>query len=428
MRKYLAVAAATLLLLVGCTSGDDDSASPSEDTVAEQEEETPTGPAPGVTEDTIKVGITYIDFEPIKELTEIRHGDYEGAYRALIDDVNANGGINGRTLVPVFAPVSPIGTDSADAACVKLAQDEQVFVAMGYFQGDTVMCLVEGQETAVLGGTMTEERLARAKAPWFTREPGGDADHDAIRTLAEEGALDGKLGVVAINQGEASLREVAEPLLEELGIEPVEVAVIDAPDGDVAAQNAAVQTIAERFRSSGVEKVLVYGQAGITWGNGAASLDYKPQLLFTGLDSILAYANDANKDVGLLEDAIAVARRQSDPEQFHPSLDECFEIVEKATGVKLLTEAESKAQDVPLNFVGAASACSNMALLRAILEKAGDDLNYGTFRRAGEELGEITLPGDDDPLTFGPPPHADGDAVLHLHAWDPAKRAFVLRD
>jgi hypothetical protein len=426
MRKYLALAVAALLLLVGCTSGSDDEATPSEDTVAE--EGAVTGPAPGVTDDTIKIGITYVDLEAIKEFTEVRHGDYEAAFRALIDEINAQGGINGRKLEPVFAPVNPIGTDAADAACVKLTEDEDVFIVMGFFQGDTVLCVVEGHETAALGGAMTRERLARAKAPWFTSSPGGDNDQDAIRALADGGELDGKLGVVATNQGEASLHEEAEPLLEELDIEPLEVAVIDAPDNDVAAQGAAVRTIAERFRAAGVEKVLVYGQAGLTWANAMASQDYRPQLLFTGLDAILPYSNEATKDVALLEGAIAVAPDQGDPTTFHPSLDECFSTIEKATGVKLLTKAESDEQKVPYNFIAPVSACSSMALFHAIAEKAGKDLNYGTFRKAGEELGEITLPGGDDPFTFGPPPHSDGDPVLHLFDWVPAKRDFVKQD
>jgi ABC-type branched-subunit amino acid transport system substrate-binding protein len=428
MSKYLAVVAAALLLSVGCTSGSDSASSST--TAAKATDSAADSRAPGVTDDSIKIGITYIDFEAIKQFTKVRHGDYEGSYRALIDELNAKGGINGRKIEPVFAPVSPIGTDAADAACVKLTEDEDVFIVMGFFQGDTVLCVVDAHETAVLGGAMTEERLARAKAPWFTMEPGGDSDLDAIRALAKAGKLDGKLGVVATNQGEASLRKVAEPLLKKLGVHPTEVAVIDAPDNDAAAQDAAVHTIAERFRSSGVDKVLVYGQAGLTWANAMASDSYRPQLLFTGLDAILSYSNDANKDTALLQGALAVAgeRVQGDPNTFDPSLRPCFDAIEKATGVKIVTQAESDRQGTPYNFIAPSSACANLALFQAIAEKAGSKLDYGTFRKAGESLGKVTLPGGADPFHFGPPPHADGDPVPHLNAWDPKTRKFVPQD
>ena len=59
--------------------------------------------ADGVTKDEIKIGITYPDLEAIRSVTNTNHGDYEKAYRAVIDDLNKQGGVNGRKLVPVFA-------------------------------------------------------------------------------------------------------------------------------------------------------------------------------------------------------------------------------------------------------------------------------------------------------------------------------------
>lgn len=430
MRKYLALTLAALLLLVGCTSGDDGgdgAASPSKDTVTE---EAPADPrAPGVTDDAIKVGITFVDLVAIRDFTDLDHGDYEAAYRALIDDLNEAGGVNGRMIEPVFAPINPIGTDAADAACVQLTEDEDVFAVLGFFQADTVLCVNDVHETAVVGGAMSDDRLARSKAPWFTTEPGGDTVHDAIRTLAEEGLLDGKLGVVATTQGEVELREAGEPLLAELGIEPLEVAVIDAPEDDQAAANAAVGVIAERFRSAGVEKVLLYGQAGLPWLNGAAPLDFRPQLLVSEVNSVLGYASDPAKDVTLLDDAVSVSPFQADGASFHPSLVPCFEIIEARTGVKIPTPDEVKAAgDGRELFVAPFTACRTMALFRAILEAAGDELDYGTFRAAGEGLGELDVPGYPDPFTYGPPPSADGDMPLYVYQWSPAERDFARRD
>ena len=69
-----------------------------------------------------------------------------------------------------------------------------------------------------------------------------------------------------------------------------------------------------------------------------------------------------------------------------------------------------------------------MGLLTAILEKAGPDLNYGTFQQAGYSLGAITLPFSPDPWTFGPPPHSDGDPVVYVFGWDPSTKQFVRSD
>jgi hypothetical protein len=59
--------------------------------------------APGVSKDEIKLGVTYVDLEAIRDVTDINHGDYETTYKAVIDDLNKKGGVNGRKIVPVFA-------------------------------------------------------------------------------------------------------------------------------------------------------------------------------------------------------------------------------------------------------------------------------------------------------------------------------------
>ena len=92
------------------------------------------GSTPGVTKDEIKVGVTYIDFSSIRDIVDIDHGDYEAAYRAVIEDVNTSGGIDGRKIAPVFAAVSPVGTVAEQEACVKLTEDEKVFAAIGILQ------------------------------------------------------------------------------------------------------------------------------------------------------------------------------------------------------------------------------------------------------------------------------------------------------
>ena len=75
--------------------------------------------AQGVTPTSIKLGITYLDSAAIQNVVNIQPGNYQVAYTALIDQINAKGGINGRKIVPVFEPVDPIGTASAATACTR---------------------------------------------------------------------------------------------------------------------------------------------------------------------------------------------------------------------------------------------------------------------------------------------------------------------
>ena len=134
----------------------------------------------------------------------INHGDYEAAYTAVIDDINADGGINGRTLEAVFAPVDPSSPTSTDETCTRLTQDEQVFVALGLFFGEAIMCFVNVNETAVIGGEMTDDRLAQARAPWFAYDVSSDTQVDAVQTLIDNGDLSGSVAVVLNDTDQAT--------------------------------------------------------------------------------------------------------------------------------------------------------------------------------------------------------------------------------
>ena len=129
-------------------------------------------------------------------MTTISHGDYEGAFNVLVDDLNERGGINDRKVQAVFAPINPIGTQPADEACLKLTEDDQVFAITGFFLGDAVLCPLENHDTAVIGGEMNPERLERATAPWFTLEASSDLQADGVRALRREGAPRGQAGGV----------------------------------------------------------------------------------------------------------------------------------------------------------------------------------------------------------------------------------------
>jgi len=428
MRRYLGLASAAFVLLAGCTSGSSHTSAKAADsgtTGATTAAHADDARAPGVTADTIKVGVSYVDLKAIRNLTTIDHGDYEAAYRAMFDDINAHGGINGRKIVPVFAPVNPVGTQPAEAACVKLTQDQQVFAVMGFFQSDAPLCYVETHDTAVIGGAMTPDRLKRAKAPWFAFDPSSDQESDVISMFAKKNLLDGKLAVFSTSLDQALLKGVVSPLLAKLGIKPVATSVLDAPDNDVAAQNAATQVIAEKFKSAGATKVLIIGDGGLTWANGVEKTDYRPQLLFTKINSIAAFYKDkAARDLSLMKGALlgdlygpAAASRDEG------KMKACLAIQEKA-GLQIPADPDSIPNNAPNQYVSSAAACQNVSLFKAIAEKAGKTLNYGTFRNAGEHLGSFDMPGSPQPYHYGPAPALDGNPPIYLYSWNPATKGF----
>jgi Periplasmic binding protein len=429
MRHKAAAAAALAVLIVtgvACTSGDSRTGSTGTTTTAggSGTTEVPTGPSPGVTDDTVKVGITYVDLDAVRQFVDLDQGDYEAAYQAVIDGINADGGINGRKIEPVFAKVSPLGTEPAEAVCTELTEDEDVFAVVGFFQDDAVLCPIGVHETAAIGGVMTKERFDQAAAPWFTTESGEDSDVDAVEAMAEAGQLDGKLGVYASILSESQLPAI-EAKLDELGIEPVDSAVLDAPQDDITAQNQATGVIAERFKSKGIDKILVVGSAAVPIANGFAPLDYRPKLLFTSQVSVEAYTNGNDPDTSMFEGAVLGA---IDNQLYaEDAMQDCLALVEDATGEKI-PDPETIDPSDPNPFVSASAACRNISLFAAIAKAAGKDLNYGSFQSAGEGLGKVHLPGAETDYDYGPYPARDGDQAMYLWDWDPAEGRFVRPD
>jgi hypothetical protein len=445
VRKLLAPIVVPLLVLAtlaGCKSTGATSASDASSTTAGGSGGTggpsgsvsPTGTAapivdpraPGVTDDTIKVGVPFVDLSSIKDIIKIDNGDFQKAYQAIFDDVNAKGGINGRKLQPIYAPINPVGTAASDAACTKLTQDDPVFVAVGFFLGDAVLCYVDTNQTAVVGGTMTADRLAKAKAPWYTTDPSEDMQGDVTRALAKAGKLDGKVAVVATAADSKLVDTQVQPALDQLGIKPVSSAILDAPTNDAAATYAAAQTIAEKFKSAGADKLLLVGQGiAASFIPGLLKTDYRPQLVFTDFTSATTYTGSAASDLSVLTDSVVGGGYGPADDQYAlPDPTKACLDLERAAGLKIDKPSTVPAGQ-PNQFSASNQACQQMALLTTILQKAGRDLNYGTFATAGNSLGDVVLPGSPDPWHFGAVPHADGDPKVYVFGWDASAKQWV---
>jgi hypothetical protein len=429
-RKALLALIAATALMAACTAGD--SSESGSDTTDGGGGSTPTtvltGPSPGVTDDAIKIGVTFVDLESLGDIVNISHGDYPGSYQALFDAINESGGINGRTIDPVIVGINPVGTDSADAACVQLTEDEDAFLVMGFFLGDPTCPLVTHQ-TATIGGTISPELQEQAgRVPWFTVGSSTGFQVDIVRAMADAGELDGSLGVFAGPTEEAFMNDEVLPALDDLGIEVTESAVVDAPEDDITAINAAVATIAERFDSSGVDRVLILGDSGLTWASGVESTDYRPQLLLTSANSILAYATDAaGRDLSVLDGAVA-GNLYGDAQNVWelPAMQDCIGTIQDA-GVDV-DEPDSFAPGAQeTNYTAPFTVCREVALLQALLEAAGEDLNYGTLAAGAQGL-EVESPIQPDPMVYGSGDAADGDPAPYLYDWDPDEVDFVPQD
>ena len=206
-RRLLALLAVLMLVAAACSSGDDDTsaaddaaqgegdppddasdasetdagagdaggdgeASGSDDDATGDDAEDPelsTELGQGVTEDTITIGYSYLDLDRLREqgVVDLNHGPGQEHMQAMVDHINANGGIHGRQLEVVFSSFSPVDPDAQQAGCLELTEDHGVFAILGALREDNVLCYTEQHETiAIANAGMTAERLDRARAPY----------------------------------------------------------------------------------------------------------------------------------------------------------------------------------------------------------------------------------------------------------------------
>ena len=424
-----------VVLAAACTAGDDSSSS---DTTAGDGGESstattvaPTGPSQGVTDDSIKVGVTFVDTASlVASGLNYDLGDHEAVYNALFDAINADGGINGRQIEAVFAPIDPTNPAPAEEKCVELTEDEDVFIVTGFFLADAVNCVVSTHATAVVGGEMTPDRIEGAEAPWLTWTPDTDQPVAVLQAMADQGELDdATVGVWVAERDQAILDDQVGPLLEELGHEPAATAVAVAPADDQAAQQAEQATIAQNFEAAGVDTVVLIGSSAQGWPTLMADNDsYRPNLLFLDILGARAfYTNAATTDTSVLEGAVMGGGYGPDQARFdEPAMQECIQTL---TDAGLDTPTPEESGDDPSNqpYQAAFQACPDVALLQAWLTAAGDDLNYGTLTNAIDGL-EVSIPGDPEARTYGPPPDTDGNPTAYLYTWDEGAHDVVLQD
>ncbi|WP_436789658.1 ABC transporter substrate-binding protein [Yinghuangia sp. YIM S10712] len=421
-RAAAVLAAAAALVVSGCTAEkkDDPASTASGAPVA------PPAPrvAPGVTDTSIKLGITYPDLSAVKQFLKIDHGDYEATYNALIKKINDAGGINGRKIEPVFGAINVASPAAAQETCVKLTQDAKVFAAIGTFNANEPMCYVQTNKTAVVGGSLGDKNYAAAQAPWFS-DIDGDAVVDAVKVLAANNALAGKkVAVVGPVNEQAAVNDLVLPTLRDFGVTPVETGIMDASMRDAAAVSQQLGVFIQKFQAAGADTIVVVGGMGGEFPKQLEKTSYRPRLLFTDVTRAEIYTGDqAQHDFSTLTNATAAGTKV---DWNDPALRECIATVEAAIPDlkgKLTVDPATLPAGTPSPQTSMQTACRNLTLFKAIADKAGRDLNYETFQNAGFTLGPLQIPSLSDKADYTrETPH--GAVPPRLFTYDPAAKKF----
>jgi ABC-type branched-subunit amino acid transport system substrate-binding protein len=385
----------------------------------------------GVTSSTIKIGITYPNISDVKSIDNVDPGNYVVAFTALINQINARGGINGRKLSPVFASVDPIGTAGAATACSELTQDDKVFVVLGFFQAADTACYVDTRDVPIIGASLDTAAAAQAKAPWFN-----DAISDSelvpkeMRAFKLEGHFAGKkVGVVGTSADRAEMSEVL-PELHKLKVNVVQTAVNSVPDSDAAAQTQQYGVIADKFQSSGVNLVVAVGTAGGEWAGSLQDNQstYLPRLIVTDYLNLEAYVDSSGGDQpAIVKDAMTAGSTPPVSVEWNdPAMKRCVAAIQTAEPTAKINNPVTATPATPVTWNAPELACQQMALLTDFLKAAGRTLTNKTLARGGASLTDVTIPGGGGTFNFADG-HHDGDGPVFIYEWSPATKGLALK-
>ncbi len=385
----------------------------------------------GVTASTIKVGITYPDIAALKGIINVDPGNYPVAYKTLINQINAKGGIGGRKIVPVFAAVNPVGTAGAATACTQLTEDDKVFAALGFFQQVDTACYVQTHDTPIVCASLTAAQSAAAHAPWFNNQiSDSDLIPKEMAIFKKEGAFSGKtVGVVSTSADSVETSEVL-PALRQIHVNVVQNAVNSVPDTDTAAQVAEYGTIAQKFKASGVDLVVAVGNSGNGWPSALQQnqSNYAPRLIATDYNDLDAYTSNKAGHSNTILKGVLTAGPQSPASIWwnDPAMKSCIASIKKAEPGTTMNNPVTATSSTPVNWTAAETACQQVALFADIVKAAGKTLNNATFKKGGQSLTHVTIPGGGGTFNFSGG-HYDGNGPVFVYTWSPSANNFVLK-
>jgi len=365
----------------------------------------------GVTKDTIKIGIPLVDFDAIKDYVDYTFGDTEAISKTFVDDINKNGGINGRKIVPVYRKYPPIPGQKPDpqSLCTSFAEDDKVFAVVGVFidfTGQAQECVAKDHKLVHIGHEIDQ--------PWIDAVPGGlmltpdrtkeNVASALISLLGSTGKLKGKtVAVVGDKDNESRVNDVILPALKKVKAKTGSTAILNITGTDTTSAQAQVDSFVEKWKTEGVNAVFLAGN-NVSAKQFAESIKKglpKAQLI-TDTDTALDQAKGEqeagakpNPYEGMITGTgITPSQRWATP---NATLKNCIAVYQKATGTKVPSPDNRKmtSDGKSINTDQALTdACGDLTMFKAIAEKVGPNLTSKNWQKAVDSFGTIDLPSD----------------------------------
>jgi ABC-type branched-subunit amino acid transport system substrate-binding protein len=376
----------------------------------------------GVTPDTIKLGIMSTSADAVGDLGQ----DYKGKTmeeiaQPFVDEVNAQGGINGRKVVPAYTGVNPASADSMLAACVQQAEDHKVFASLALvgFYGEGEVCMATKQTPTLSPSNSAEYTLYDREQGWV-RQTSMNKDR-ALRNWIDWMAQSRtavpatKIGLIYTDVPED--RYVVEhtvlPYLKQKGLNVAEVAVFTISSIDAMVGEA--QRAAFNFKAHGIELVLPVTNflQMFLFVQQADLTGYVPRYSVSDFGAMSTDAVDfypASQWEGVTGITSTLAGQPlKDEVPDIPAAQECLSVYNAAG--KRFTIVPETGQADPVEVTAMLQACEHVALFADAARRAGINPTRRSFLDAVGNTGKwshrVVL---SPPLTFTPKKYDSLDA------------------
>ena len=422
-------------VLAACGSGGKKTAAPTTTAATGAAVASSTAPAAltasfrGVTATSIKLGIVTIDYTCIKQFVNFNYGNQPAIDQVFINDLNAHGGILGRTIVPVYKSYCPIGNTTALAACTSFTEDDKVFAVLGRLYdntGDAELCVSRDHQTIHVGHQLSQAWIDQAP-PALLMSPDVSAERRAtvlLNLVKDNGTLAGKkVATLTDTDTAGSVTKVIKPALDAMGLAQGSPAVVTIIGSDTSAAQSQLDSFIEKWKGEGVNALVLAGQ-------------YVPAKQFVekirrGMPDVLLLADGADSAQGGAQDettagvkpnpydGLITATGLSDHETWVSAQEQaCVKTYETGSGQQVIGPdqlqpgPDGKSVQV---WLAVLDFCDELGMFRQIATKAGPDLTNATWTAAAGGFGEIKLVTPFASIRAG---KYDADNAFHLAAFD----------
>jgi hypothetical protein len=422
-----------LLTLAACGSGTSTSKPSSTTTpgTGGKAAEVP-GVGTGVTDNEIKLGVSLIDYKCIpKSFVDSIYVDQPQAYNAYIDNLNAQGGINGRKVVPVFKFICPLKPAAAVEACTSLTDDSKVFAVVGTMYdptGDAQLCVAKQHKTILITDGLTQSIISKAP-PGLLLSPGITSDRRLkviMSLLKSQHTLDGKTVAVLAEAADSSpVDAVVKPALDAMGVKQGSRAALSISGADTTAAQSQLDSFIEKWKSEHVNALIMVGQAVSSKQFVEKIKSAIPDMQLVADTTSVASGGQDEVKAGVTPnpyDGIITAEGRIFLEHSRtPHYTYCKTIFEKQTGMKIpLPNVVVKLPNGQQNDIygNAEDACSYVTMFQDIATHVGKNLNNTNWTNTVNTLGPVKVMNTDFASL-----HAgkyDADDTYGLVAFDPS--------